>query len=94
MIAGRCAAHRVAVEWDDDAGQLCRGVYIPRRDTDSRLNALLTSQSFFVTAGAILYSAARILPAQGGPTGPNKDELQQVLLPVAILGAFTASVAC
>ena len=30
------AAHRIAVEWDRD-GEVCRGVYIPRRDTDSRL---------------------------------------------------------
>jgi hypothetical protein len=31
------AAHRFAVEWDD-AGEVRTGVYIPRRDTDSRLN--------------------------------------------------------
>ena len=31
------AAHRIAVEWDVD-GQPQEGVYIPRRDTDSRLN--------------------------------------------------------
>jgi len=31
------AAHRIAVEWDDDGVR--EGVYIPRRDTDSRLNA-------------------------------------------------------
>jgi hypothetical protein len=31
------AAHRVAVEWDVD-GQTHQGVYVPRRDTDSRLN--------------------------------------------------------
>ncbi|MDZ4656225.1 MAG: DUF2071 domain-containing protein [Bythopirellula sp.] len=32
------AAHRFAVEWDVD-GQTRQGVYIPRRDTDSRLTA-------------------------------------------------------
>ena len=32
------AAHRIAVEWDAD-GQLRRGVFIPRRDTPSLLNA-------------------------------------------------------
>jgi hypothetical protein len=32
------AAHRIAVEWDGPRGAE-RGVYIPRRDTDSRLNA-------------------------------------------------------
>ena len=31
------AAHRFAVEWDVD-GRPQQGVYIPRRDTDSRLN--------------------------------------------------------
>ena len=54
----------------------------------SRLNAMLTSQSFFVTAGAILYTAARPTPI-----APNGDELRTVLLPVAILGAFTAVMA-
>ncbi len=36
-IASENAAHRVAVEWDED-GQTREGVFIPRRDTDSRLN--------------------------------------------------------
>ncbi len=37
-IRSENAAHRIAVEWDVD-GQTREGVYIPRRDTDSRLNA-------------------------------------------------------
>ena len=37
-IRSENAAHRVAVEWDED-GRTREGVYIPRRDTDSRLNA-------------------------------------------------------
>ena len=36
-IRSENAAHRIAVEWDVD-GQIHQGVYIPRRDTDSRLN--------------------------------------------------------
>ena len=36
-IRSENAAHRIAVEWDVD-GQPQEGVYIPRRDTDSRLN--------------------------------------------------------
>jgi hypothetical protein len=36
-------AHRFAVEWDA-AGQLHKGVYIPRRDTSSRLNFLFGNQ--------------------------------------------------
>lgn len=39
------AAHRVAVEWDCPEGP-CRGVYIPRRDTSSRLTVLLGGRLF------------------------------------------------
>lgn len=39
------AAHRVAVEWDV-GGHVQEGVYIPRRDTDSRLNALAGGRIF------------------------------------------------
>jgi hypothetical protein len=37
-IASENAAHRIAVEWEID-GRRYEGVYIPRRDTSSRLNA-------------------------------------------------------
>ncbi len=37
-IASENAAHRIAVEWDED-GQTREGVFIRRRDTNSRLNA-------------------------------------------------------
>jgi hypothetical protein len=40
------AAHRIAVEWTDAAGQRCEGVYIPRRDTSSRLNTWLGGRLF------------------------------------------------
>lgn len=39
------AAHRVAVEWDED-GAIRTGVYIPRRDSSSRLNALFGGRLF------------------------------------------------
>lgn len=39
------AAHRVAVEWMKD-GELRQGVWIPRRDTSSRLTALLGGRLF------------------------------------------------
>lgn len=39
------AAHRIAVEWDEN-GSRCEGVYIPRRDTDSRLNTFLGGRIF------------------------------------------------
>jgi hypothetical protein len=39
------AAHRIAVEWDTDEG-VARGVYIPRRDTSSRLTTLAGGRLF------------------------------------------------
>jgi hypothetical protein len=44
-ISSENAAHRIAVEWTQD-GQLRQGVYIPRRDTSSRLNALAGGRLF------------------------------------------------
>ena len=40
------AAHRIAVEWEDDVGNYRTGVYIPRRDTSSRINALAGGRLF------------------------------------------------
>jgi hypothetical protein len=39
------AAHRVAVEWDTEEG-IAQGVYIPRRDTSSRLTTLAGGRLF------------------------------------------------
>ena len=39
------AAHRIAVEWEQD-GQMRQGVYIPRRDTSSRINTLVGGRLF------------------------------------------------
>lgn len=38
-ISSENGAHRIAVEWTEN-GELKEGVYIPRRDTSSKLNAL------------------------------------------------------
>lgn len=40
------AAHRIAVEWDDPSGEQQEGVFIPRRDTGSRLNHLTGGRIF------------------------------------------------
>ncbi|MEP6662233.1 MAG: DUF2071 domain-containing protein [Verrucomicrobiota bacterium] len=40
------AAHRIAVLWDDENGNVQEGVYIPRRDTDSRLNQIAGGRLF------------------------------------------------
>lgn len=39
------AAHRIGVHWDDD-GRRRDGVFVPRRDTDSRLTAVVADRSF------------------------------------------------
>lgn len=39
------AAHRIAIEWDEDT-ERHSGVYVPRRDTNSRLNTLLGGRIF------------------------------------------------
>lgn len=44
-IGSENAAHRIAIEWDDQ-GMRRSGVYIPRRDTDSPLNVLLGGRLF------------------------------------------------
>jgi hypothetical protein len=44
-ISSENAAHRIAVEWDHN-GETREGVYIPRRDTSSRLNTLVGGRLF------------------------------------------------
>ncbi len=44
-ISSENAAHRIAVEWDD-SGETKEGVFVPRRDTSSRINALLGGRLF------------------------------------------------
>lgn len=45
-IGSENAAHRIAVEWEDDRGITREGVYIPRRDSSSRLNVLAGGRLF------------------------------------------------
>jgi hypothetical protein len=40
------AAHRIAVEWGGPSGEMNEGVFIPRRDTGSRLNHLAGGRIF------------------------------------------------
>lgn len=44
-ISSENSAHRIGVEWDDH-GETKYGVYVPRRDTDNRLNALAGGRVF------------------------------------------------
>jgi len=45
-ISSENAAHRIAVEWIDDAGIQREGVFIPRRDTGSFLNRMAGGRLF------------------------------------------------
>lgn len=44
-VTSENAAHRIAVEWDKN-GKTCEGVFIPRRDTSSRLQSLVGGKVF------------------------------------------------
>ena len=44
-LSSENAAHRIAVEWDHD-GERREGVYVPRRDTSSRINAAVGGRLF------------------------------------------------
>lgn len=45
-ISSENSAHRIAVEWTDSKGEPREGVFVPRRDTDTRLNALAGGRIF------------------------------------------------
>lgn len=45
-IASENAAHRIAVVWTESSGELREGVFIPRRDTNSRSNHLAGGRIF------------------------------------------------
>ena len=44
-VSSENAAHRIAVEWDEN-GRCCEGVFIPRRDTDLWLNHVAGGRMF------------------------------------------------
>ncbi|WP_256298322.1 DUF2071 domain-containing protein [Haloarchaeobius salinus] len=45
-VTAENAAHRIGVEWEGDDGETRSGVYVPRRDTSSRLVSVFGSRSF------------------------------------------------
>ena len=61
-IANENSAHRIAVEWEDDSGEMKEGVFVPRRDTDSRLNALAGGRVF---PGVHHYSDFKVEDGEG-----------------------------
>src|SRR5438552_2868470 len=46
QVARENPAHRVAVCWEDESGELREGVYVPRRDTDSLCTSLAGGRLF------------------------------------------------
>jgi hypothetical protein len=51
-LGGEHAAHRIAVEWSDGDGDVHDGVYIPRRDTGSRVAQMAGGRVFPVESQA------------------------------------------
>ena len=45
-VSSENAAHRIAAQWVDSEGRLQDGVFIPRRDTNSGINALVGGKLF------------------------------------------------
>ena len=45
-ISSENSAHRIAVEWEDGDGETQQGVFVPRRDTNSCMNALAGGRVF------------------------------------------------
>ena len=45
-LSSENSAHRIAVEWDDAEGRRCEGVFVPRRDTSSLINAFAGGRIF------------------------------------------------
>jgi len=45
-ISSENSAHRIAVQWGDVGSESREGVFVPRRDTDSRLNTLAGGRIF------------------------------------------------
>ena len=45
-LSSENAAHRIAVEWTNDDGTNQEGVFVPRRDTNSKLNTLSGGRFF------------------------------------------------
>ncbi|HWX24356.1 MAG TPA: DUF2071 domain-containing protein [Vicinamibacteria bacterium] len=60
-LSSENAAHRVAVEWDD-AGSVREGVFVRRRDSSSRLNAIVGGRLF---PGIHHHAAFNVLDADG-----------------------------
>lgn len=76
-ISSENSAHRIAVEWEDDQGKRREGVFVPRRDTGSRLNALAGGRLF---PGVHHLSKFSVADAAGAITFRLQAKDQEALL--------------
>lgn len=61
-ISSENSAHRIAVEWEGCGVEPREGVFVPRRDTDSRLNAMAGGRIF---PGVHYHSRFRVSDCEG-----------------------------
>jgi hypothetical protein len=92
------AAHRIAVEWEQD-GQPREGVFIPRRDTNSWFNKTLGGRVFpgifqrsrFESQESASAVSLRIVRANGGIEIAFAGHLVEQLLPTSIFPSLEAA---
>lgn len=98
-LSSQNAAHRIAVEWDQD-GQRHEGVFIPRRDTNSRFNRILGGRLFpgifqrstFQTREEFSRIDVRILRENGGQEVAFRGHIAEQLSPTSIFPSVAEAV--
>jgi Uncharacterized conserved protein (COG2071) len=85
------AAHRIAVEWTDADGQPRTGVYIPRRDTNSRLNTVAGGRLFSGELGHAHFEVTESITSVAIQLNSDDGEIQLKVC-ATIADGFTPSV--
>lgn len=76
-ISSENSAHRIAVEWIEPSGDVKEGVFVPRRDTNARANALAGGRIF---PGVHFLSDFEVVENEGEITIHVTDRKQPALL--------------
>ena len=92
------AAHRIAVEWDE-GGQVRQGVYVPRRDTDSRINAMMGGRLFpgvhhlavFTTTTSTTEFSVALTSEDGHTHVQVSGSVAQTLPPTSVFSSLAAA---
>src|SRR6266545_2963995 len=93
------AAHRIAVEWEQD-GESREGVFIPRRDTGSRFNQMFGGRAFpgifqrsvFEAQESSSSVSVRIVRSDGGDEVAFAGKLAETLPPTSIFPSLAEAV--